>query len=81
MGAMICDFGKKSDGYNLFHIHGTKEQCEKAVQMIKDTGVEIREPYELSRAAPHINCMYSDWMAVVNVWLPEISQEEEVTTE
>jgi hypothetical protein len=76
MGAQYVDFGKKPDGYNLFHIHGAKQEVEKAIQKLIDLGIEIKTPYTVERAAPHINCMYSDYMAVIHVWIPEEMEEK-----
>jgi hypothetical protein len=73
---MICDFGKRDDGYNLFNIHGSKEQVAKAIKQIKEIGVEIKDNYVIERAAPHINSMYSDYVAIVYVWIPEEEEDE-----
>lgn len=69
MGAIIMDFGKDTEGINLFRINGTKVEIEKAIQDIKDLGCEFwGEPYELEQSHKH-------WSVLVKFLIPEFTEQ------
>lgn len=69
MGAIIGDFGKNQEGYNLFRINGSKDEIQKAISDLENLGCEVWEPYEMEQAHKH-------WSVLVKIQIPERKDPE-----
>ena len=70
MSAFIGDFGKDSEGINLYRINGSKDEIKKAILDLIELGCEIWEPYELEKS-------FSQWSVLVKVQIPEVYKENQ----
>jgi len=71
MGAIIGDFGKNDQGVNLFRINGTKQEIISAIDQIVELGCEVWQPYFFEKSHKH-------WSVLLKVYIPEITEEDQV---
>lgn len=70
MAAIIADFGKNQDGFNLYRINGNKAEIANAIQKLKDLGCELKkEPIDLEKSHKH-------WSVLIEILIPELQESE-----